>query len=402
MDNNTDFLPENILYQLADRVAMKVDYISSLYNASSIWEKAIEPCQKIEADYKNVSTVIIKAKETNGFAINGTNIRWFQVKLTLIYILLYYKHGEDVIYNRSVFPQLVKNMGVYAGDSILKSKIRQEIEKIKEEDKLNEQEILKIRTQRDKDIIIEPSTENYSNNLVTSRKEFIQKLNDNHAMIDAIDWADATVRFNRDVMTDIFWGINDDHVLRTIVNAIINTWIRLEKANDSRCKFYNSKESDLASSLDRLKFGGLFNDTIDKFFDSLWGQRNARSAYHALETRKEGYVIKEPTEKKVDCEMTNSSKEIESKMKKLEKDSEEMIVELLTHLFYNDEQNAKEFLSKIQGLTDVEITDLVYSLVKEKKISSKSYRRDFWRILHAAKLYSSTESNWNTALRNHS
>lgn len=80
---------------------------------------------------------------------------------------------------------------------------------------------------------------------------------------------------------------------------------------------------------------------------------------------------------------------------------EEMTVELLMHIFYNLEENVKDFLQKIKGLSDVEITDIVHAWVKDKKISSKSYKRDLWRVLHAAKLYSATESNWNTVLRNH-
>lgn len=324
MNDNTEFLPENILYQLADRVAMKVDYISSLYTAGSIWEESIEPCKKIEADYKNVSTVIIKAKEANGLAVSGTGIKWFQIKLTLIYILLYYKHDEDAIYKRSVFPQLVKNMGAYAGDNILRSKIHKEINEIKEEDRLNEQEMLKLRTQCYKDINIEPCTENYSNYLAASRKEFIQKLNDNQAMIDAIDWADATVWFNRDVMTDIFWGINDDQVLRTIVNAIITTWNRLDKANDRRCYHYVSTEGDTISRLDQLKFGGLFGETIDKFFNNLWAQRKARVAYLALESGNEATETK-PISSKQDINPTDNKRIelLEAQVSKLEAELKE-------------------------------------------------------------------------------
>lgn len=80
---------------------------------------------------------------------------------------------------------------------------------------------------------------------------------------------------------------------------------------------------------------------------------------------------------------------------------EEMTIELLLPIFYGSIENVQVFLQQIKGLSDVEITDLVHNSVKEKIISSKSYKRDLWRILHAAKLYSATESNWNTVLRNH-
>ena len=78
---------------------------------------------------------------------------------------------------------------------------------------------------------------------------------------------------------------------------------------------------------------------------------------------------------------------------------EDWIVELLSHLCYEDEQVAKDFLEKIRGLKDTEIADIVAEWVKDNKISLKSCRRDLWRILHAAKLYEGTESNYNTAMR---
>lgn len=79
--------------------------------------------------------------------------------------------------------------------------------------------------------------------------------------------------------------------------------------------------------------------------------------------------------------------------------NEDWIVELLSHLCYEDEQVAKDFLEKIRGMKDTEIADVVAEWVRDNKISPKSCRRDLWRILHAAKLYEGTESNYNTAMR---
>lgn len=86
---------------------------------------------------------------------------------------------------------------------------------------------------------------------------------------------------------------------------------------------------------------------------------------------------------------------------RLRKEREEMIVELLKPIFYNSEQDVKEFLKKNKDRQDTEIIDTVCEFVKDRKISDKSKGRSLWKILHAAKYYSSTESNWNTALRNH-
>ena len=89
---------------------------------------------------------------------------------------------------------------------------------------------------------------------------------------------------------------------------------------------------------------------------------------------------------------------LEKRVAEIEANHESMIVELLKPLFYNDEKNVKDFLAKIRGMKDTEITDVVTDKVKRNIISSKSYRRSLWRILHAAKLYESTESNYNTAI----
>lgn len=86
---------------------------------------------------------------------------------------------------------------------------------------------------------------------------------------------------------------------------------------------------------------------------------------------------------------------------RLRKEREEMIVELLKPIFYNSEQDVKEFLKKNKDRQDTEIIDTVCEFVKDRKISDKSKGRPLWKILHAAKYYSSTESNWNTLLRTH-
>lgn len=99
---------------------------------------------------------------------------------------------------------------------------------------------------------------------------------------------------------------------------------------------------------------------------------------------------------------TDACETLRQEIKQLKQEKTDMIIELLSNIFYGDIENAQEFLQKIKGMSDSEITDTVHEWVKERKISDRSYKRDLWRILHAAKLYSSSESNWNTALRNHS
>ena len=124
------------------------------------------------------------------------------------------------------------------------------------------------------------------------RKQFIQSLNNNPVPIEAVDWADATVGFDRKVMTELFWGIDDDKILMSVVKAIINTWNKLLKARDNRC-LEVANSGGLAINIDPWKFGGLTKETIDKFFDNLWVERNARNTYAAFGIEKKTYLPKD-------------------------------------------------------------------------------------------------------------
>lgn len=108
-------------------------------------------------------------------------------------------------------------------------------------------------------------------------------------------------------------------------------------------------------------------------------------------------LIQKPTA----VENTEAMDSLKRENERVSKEHEEMIVELLKPIFYNSEQDVKEFLKKNKGRQDTEIIDTVCEFLNGRKISDKSKGRSLWQILHAAKYYSSTESNWNTALRNH-
>lgn len=78
------------------------------------------------------------------------------------------------------------------------------------------------------------------------------------------------------------------------------------------------------------------------------------------------------------------------------KEKEDMIVEQLRPIFYGIEKDVRDFLEKVKELEDTQITALVREWVKLKKISGQSKKRKLWSVLHAARLYHSTESNWNS------
>ncbi len=75
------------------------------------------------------------------------------------------------------------------------------------------------------------------------------------------------------------------------------------------------------------------------------------------------------------------------------------IVEKLKPIFYGDEENARKFLSGIQGMKPTQITEKVNLLVGEKIISELSRKRDLWTVLHENGLYGRSEANWNDQVK---
>ena len=79
-----------------------------------------------------------------------------------------------------------------------------------------------------------------------------------------------------------------------------------------------------------------------------------------------------------------------------EKDEAELVTKLKP-IFYNHEENVHRFLKEISGMATEDITDLVNRWVEDKLISDYGNSRKgvLWGILHKAKLYSKSRSNWN-------
>lgn len=100
-------------------------------------------------------------------------------------------------------------------------------------------------------------------------------------------------------------------------------------------------------------------------------------------------------------EYRQMQEQISCEIERQKAEREEMIVELLKGIFHGDEEEVRTFLKTIAGKNDVEITDVVCEWVKKRRISQKSKGRPLWSVLHAAKLYQATETNWNTVLRTH-
>ena len=76
-------------------------------------------------------------------------------------------------------------------------------------------------------------------------------------------------------------------------------------------------------------------------------------------------------------------------------EEEKDIVNQLKPMFFGSEEEAKAFLTSIQGMKPTQITNKVNQLVSEKKISGMSRHRDLWKVMHDCCIYDKTESNWN-------
>ena len=77
-------------------------------------------------------------------------------------------------------------------------------------------------------------------------------------------------------------------------------------------------------------------------------------------------------------------------------DEQRQIVEKLKPIFFGIEDEARAFLTSIQGMKPTQVTELVNQAVREGKLSRLSCHRDLWKVLYDCGIYDKTESNWNS------
>ena len=75
------------------------------------------------------------------------------------------------------------------------------------------------------------------------------------------------------------------------------------------------------------------------------------------------------------------------------------LIEKLKPVFFGNEQEARGFLTSIQGMKPVLITERVNQLVADGKISELSRKRTLYVILHEANYYAPSEQNWCSQVR---
>lgn len=130
--NNKQFLPQYTLDQLLQRVCSRLPY----YGQYNMWKDAPELCMRIESEPRAVDSVILMSKNKYDSSVTQ-RIYKYHLMLTYVYMLLYYRHRDDQIYQIIVFPELLKYVSTYVGDA-LKNIIQPEINKILEMDQLME------------------------------------------------------------------------------------------------------------------------------------------------------------------------------------------------------------------------------------------------------------------------
>lgn len=94
-----------------------------------------------------------------------------------------------------------------------------------------------------------------------------------------------------------------------------------------------------------------------------------------------------------------SDEQFKKELNRIKEKHEDTLVALLKPAFFNIEDDAREFLSRIHGLDNQGVTDVAWQFLHDKKITPSKKGRFIWNVLTAAKLYNATEQNWTAALR---
>lgn len=137
IESTTEYLPQFTLDRLTERVCLKLPHFDGNFKLSEIWSQPIDYCQKIMQEPRNVCSVILSVRSSLSGLV-AQNVRWYQLMLTRVYILLYYHHHDDAVYKSMVFPSLMENMGIYAEQ--MKQWVHAEIGHMIEQDKMVEED----------------------------------------------------------------------------------------------------------------------------------------------------------------------------------------------------------------------------------------------------------------------
>ena len=145
--NNSPYITLTKLNVLQDRVCRPIKYLTTKINSETpLWDDPIKKCQQIENGQFSVDSVIIDARQHNS-QFNGVNTpRIYHAILCRVYILLYYRHRDDKLFQEIVFPRLKENMGIY-NETHLKT-INEKIDQILAQEEL----VKKVQAEKKKDV----------------------------------------------------------------------------------------------------------------------------------------------------------------------------------------------------------------------------------------------------------
>ena len=110
--DNEEFLNKPVLDALYQHVIKNIDYLS-YHNSNQIpfWNSTIEMCRRIEKELMAVNSVIKEVTSNTNF-YNGS-IRYSHITLSKVYILLYFRHHDEKVFQDGVFNLLIPVMGIY-------------------------------------------------------------------------------------------------------------------------------------------------------------------------------------------------------------------------------------------------------------------------------------------------
>lgn len=134
---------------LTDHVGLRLDYFGNLFSSEDMFKGIEALCARIENAPLELYSVITEAKKDKGMPIRGVAVYNYQTLLTRVYILMYYLHHDDEgIYSKFVFPELLRNMGIYGKGDYVRERINKEVGLILAQEKMVEEAMKKKKEQR--------------------------------------------------------------------------------------------------------------------------------------------------------------------------------------------------------------------------------------------------------------
>lgn len=441
-----------ILNVFTERICSPINYLSIESPNNPLWDVPMKMYLRVEQNPLEVDSIVLEAKKNN-VRYQGTNtVKVYQGILSRVYIILYYRHRDDELYKNIVFPILIKNMGVFSQNYL--KKINDEIDNLlKQEEmiddrkkqtpkftipKLNRGELDELFDEYNKEKLFREFVAFYDEQLHIDNvtidcaklwyvaKDFIRKLSQSQHPESYIERILRQFAIDDNIkvyepelviicMYIIMGAIKGNHFAKTI----------------EKIESYGNRQTDyhfLSNSILHVKrwinevhpYDGDYDylSEPNKLESSINDEENSNNSM-SIDTAELEQRIKELESENEQLKEENEELEAENQqlrntpsvpsdieqhkdeVKRLTQEREELIVELLKPIFFYSEEDVKEFLKKIDNRSDSVIADVVCEMIKERKISDRSKGRPLWMILHAAKYYNSTESNWNTMLRTH-